>query len=82
MPDDTQITSRIEKLELESEALRHNQARAAEHSSTDAQRLDVIRIEVDRLWDLLRQRRAPRSAGRNPNDANERSSVTVEGYWQ
>jgi Protein of unknown function (DUF2630) len=43
-------------------------------------RLEEVRIELDRLWDLLRQRRARREAGLDPDDASERDAGTVEGY--
>jgi predicted nuclease with TOPRIM domain len=43
-------------------------------------RLEEVRIELDRLWDLLRQRRARREAGLDPADASERDARTVEGY--
>jgi hypothetical protein len=32
------------------------------------------------LWDYLRQRRALRDAGRNPDDAQPRDARTVERY--
>jgi len=37
---------------------------------------------ADQLWDLLRQRRARRNAGLDPDDASERDPKTVEGYRQ
>jgi hypothetical protein len=43
-------------------------------------RLEVVRVELDRLWDLLRQRRARRSAGLDADDASERDAGTVENY--
>ena len=39
-----------------------------------------MKIELDRLWDLLRQRRARRDAGLDPAGASERDATTVEGY--
>jgi hypothetical protein len=44
------------------------------------QRLRAIKVELDRLWDLLRQRRALRRAGLDPESASERSADTVEHY--
>ncbi|HMD45295.1 MAG TPA: DUF2630 family protein [Acidimicrobiales bacterium] len=44
--------------------------------------LDRLEVTLDQLWDLLRQRRALRAAGRDPDDAHERSGDTVERYWQ
>jgi hypothetical protein len=43
-------------------------------------RLRAIKVELDRLWDLLRQRRALRRAGLDPEAASERSADTVEHY--
>jgi hypothetical protein len=83
MPSDEQISAQIERLEHERESLfkreasEDNPARAA-----DADRLEAIRVDLDRLWDLLRQRRALRDAGQNPDLANERAAETVERYWQ
>ena len=48
--------------------------------SQDAGRLAEIKVELDQLWDLLRQRRALRDAGRNPDDARMRDAGTVERY--
>jgi hypothetical protein len=45
-------------------------------------RLDQVRLELDRYWDLLRQRRARRAAGEDPDGASPRDSDTVEHYLQ
>lgn len=45
-------------------------------------RLNKIKVELDQCWDLLRQRRALRNAGQNPDDAKTRDSDTVENYKQ
>lgn len=54
------------------------------HSATDADRdrLRQVRVELDRYWDLLRQRRAERAAGRDPDEASLRDAGTVEDYEQ
>jgi uncharacterized protein DUF2630 len=51
---------------------------------TDKQRARLHDVEVglDVCWDLLRQRRALRKAGRDPSEATSRSEGTVEGYQQ
>lgn len=41
-----------------------------------------IRLELDQCWDLLRQRRALRDIGRNPNEAQVRPPEVVEKYEQ
>ncbi|NYE96314.1 hypothetical protein FHU41_002564 [Psychromicrobium silvestre] len=47
-----------------------------------ASELRNIEVQLDRFWDLLRQRRARIDAGENPNEAELRSSSEVEGYRQ
>jgi hypothetical protein len=41
-----------------------------------------LEVQLDQLWDLLRQRRARRHAGLDPDDAETRDPSTVEGYRQ
>ena len=45
-------------------------------------RLEQVSIELDRCWDLLRQRRARRAAGQDPDEAEARPADTVERYLQ
>ena len=57
--------------------------RLYEHGAIDDKaraRARSIEIELDQCWDLLRQRRAKREFGKNPDDAQVRSPGTVEGY--
>jgi hypothetical protein len=49
-------------------------------SDEEKQQLNQINVELDRCWDLLRQRRALREFGRNPDDAEARPARTVENY--
>ena len=51
-----------------------------ERVAADAERLEAVRIELDRLWDYLRQRRALRDAGQDPDGAQMRDAGTVERY--
>jgi uncharacterized protein DUF2630 len=81
--DDAQIEARIDALEQEEQRVRkHEEASAgqADIVGEDAGRLAAIKVELDQLWDLLRQRRALRDAGRNPDDARMRDADTVERY--
>ena len=48
--------------------------------AADAERLEEVRVCLDRLWDYLRQRRALRDAGRDPDEAELRDARTVERY--
>jgi Protein of unknown function (DUF2630) len=45
-------------------------------------RLRDLEVRLDQLWDLLRQRRARRHAGQNPDEAQPRSPEVVEHYQQ
>lgn len=82
MPSDEQIENQIEALESERETLRQREGGTDPTLDQDAARLEEIRVDLDRLWDFLRQRRALRSAGEDPDLATERSAEMVERYWQ
>ena len=41
-----------------------------------------VEVELDQCWDLLRQRRALREAGRDPDAADARRPEVVENYEQ
>jgi hypothetical protein len=53
-----------------------------EAGEAERRRLAEVKIALDQCWDLLRQRRALRNAGLDPDAAEERPSDVVEGYWQ
>ena len=48
----------------------------------DRHRLAQVQVELDQCWDLLRQRRALRAAGQDPDLAQVRSAQVVENYEQ
>jgi hypothetical protein len=82
---DESITARIEGLVAEEHDLRsREQSDAANPDAFEADkaRLRAVEVELDRCWDLLRQRRAFRDAGINPDDAQVRDADTVEHYRQ
>lgn len=56
----------------------------SDRTATDDDRRRMVEIEheLDRCWDLLRQRRARRSAGQDPEQATLRSESTVAKYRQ
>ena len=84
MSDET-ISDRIERLVAEEHDLRSQEQTQRDDEAalaTDRARLDEVAVELDRCWDLLRQRRALRSAGADPDDATTRDATTVEGYQQ
>lgn len=49
-------------------------------SDAERERLGKINVELDRCWDLLRQRRALRELGRSPDEAEVRPASIVENY--
>jgi hypothetical protein len=51
-------------------------------SGDDQTRLDRIQVELDQCWDLLRQRRARREYGQDPDGAKVRPASVVERYEQ
>jgi hypothetical protein len=51
-------------------------------SEDDRRRLDRIKVELDRYWDLLRRRRAAASTGADPDNVELRPEGTVENYLQ
>ena len=79
--DDQTILQRIE--ELSSEELELEEEHASEVLNKERMaRLRSIETELDQCWDLLRQRRARRSAGLDPDDAAVRAETVVEHYLQ
>lgn len=49
-------------------------------ADADRARLAEVAVELDQCWDLLRQRRALREFGRDPETAQVRPPNTVEKY--
>ena len=82
---DESIADRIERLVGEEHELRHREqadSKNEERLEADQERLRAVEVELDRCWDLLRQRRALRDAGGDPDEAHVRDADTVERYWQ
>jgi uncharacterized protein DUF2630 len=46
------------------------------------ERLEAVRVKLDQCWDLLRQRRALREFGNDPDQAKVRPPGVVENYKQ
>ncbi len=79
--DDAQIRQHIEELVAEEHRLWDDEA-AGGSSAEDSVRLARVKVTLDELWDLLRQRRALRTAGQDPDAAELRDGRTVEQYEQ
>jgi len=78
---DAQIHQSIEKLVAEEHELWEKEASGVA-TEVDRQRLESIGIALDQSWDYLRQRRALREAGRDPDAADVRAPDVVESYDQ
>lgn len=79
--DDQQVLNRINELVAEEEALLHRHEGEGLDDDEHA-RLDELRVQLDKTYDYLRQRRALRHSGENPDDASMRDGGTVEEYEQ
>jgi hypothetical protein len=79
--DDGTILQQIEKLSNEEQELEesHN---GKPLSQDHRERLRAVEVELDQAYDLLRQRRARRTAGQDPNQASVRTEGVVENYLQ
>jgi hypothetical protein len=79
--DDADILARIHALVDEEHQL--EESHVGEGLTVDEQsRLQEVEVALDQCWDLLRQRRARRNAGLDPDEAEVRDEGTVEGYRQ
>jgi Protein of unknown function (DUF2630) len=79
--DDDQIHGHIEQLVAEEHKL-WSQESSGHGSEEDRRRLEEVKVSLDQCWDLLRQRRALREEGGNPDDAQVRGEDVVERYEQ
>jgi hypothetical protein len=78
---DPQIREHIEELVAEEHRLL-GQGDRRTMTPEDRKRLETVEVQLDQYWDLLRQRRARRDAGQDPNAAHLRAAETVEHYQQ
>jgi uncharacterized protein DUF2630 len=77
--DDQEVLNRIDELVQEEERLLH--AHEGDGlSSEDHARMEELKVQLDKAWDYLRQRRALRQYGENPDEASVRDGGTVEDY--
>jgi hypothetical protein len=79
--DDSQIHGTVEQLVAEEHELWEREA-AGNATEDDRRRLRELKVSLDQCWDLLRQRRARREAGRDPDEAGVRRPEVVERYEQ
>jgi hypothetical protein len=79
--DDQQVLEHIDKLVQEEEQLLHRHEGEGLDDDEHA-RLQELQVQLDKAWDYLRQRRALRHSGENPEAASVRDGGTVEDYEQ
>lgn len=79
--DDQQVLERINQLVEEEEQLLHRHEGEGLDDDEHA-RLEELKLQLDKAWDYLRQRRAKEQYGEDPDDANARDGGTVEEYEQ
>jgi len=79
--DEGQVHARIETLVGEEHELWQREA-VGEATDADRARLAEIKVSLDQCWDLLRRRRALRSAGLPEDEAEPQPPEVVERYLQ
>lgn len=77
--DDQKVIDQINALAHEERQLLDRKSKGTA-TSDDVARLKRLEVSLDQCWDLLRQRRALREYGRNPDEATLRDEKTVENY--
>jgi Protein of unknown function (DUF2630) len=79
---DGDIFGRINALSDEEEQLWEHAGDGHGLTAEEHERLEAIKVELDRCYDLLHQREARRAVGLDPRDAEARSADVVERYQQ
>ena len=79
--NDDELHQRIDELVAEEHQLERGHVGRA-LSGAERERMAQLGVQMDRYWDLLRQRDARRRAGLDPDGAEQRSADVVEGYRQ
>jgi hypothetical protein len=79
---DLDIFKVINDLSSEEERLYASASDGSGLSEADRERLEAIKVELDRCYDLLHQRQGRADAGQDPDTAQVRSAKIVEGYEQ
>jgi len=80
--NDDDILSKVAALVEREHQLRERRSGGSLDESTERDELRAAEVELDQCWDLLRQRRAKRDYGKDPDEAAARTTSVVEGYWQ
>lgn len=79
---DEGVLNRIEELVAEEHRLLHEGDEKQGLDPAQHERLQEVQVALDQAWDLLRQRRARRRAGLDPDEADPRDPDTIHRYLQ
>jgi hypothetical protein len=82
MANDSGIHENISALVAEEKRLRGLREAGEIEADEEVARLRDLEVQLDRCWDLLRQRDALRTSGGDPDQAAVRPASEVEGYLQ
>lgn len=80
--NDEEVIKRIGKLVEEEHALERTLTSGEGATDESSARLRELEVALDQCWDLLRQRRARRDSGADPDEAAVREADVVERYQQ
>lgn len=80
MASDQDILNQVNDLVAEERDLRDKLQHHEIDETEEHARLKALEVQLDQCWDLLRQRRALRSSGGDPDAASVRPEGEVEGY--
>jgi hypothetical protein len=79
---DDDLTARINALAAEEHELYERAGSGGDRDPADRERLAQVRLELEQLWDLRRQREARAAAGKDPDEAQPRDPAAVRNYLQ
>ncbi len=80
MADDTQVLEAIRRLVDEERDLRTRDPDGLD--ALERKRMEEVEAALDQCWDYLRQRRAARDHGRDPDQVRPRPPEVVDRYLQ
>ncbi|MHB8681554.1 MAG: DUF2630 family protein [Acidimicrobiales bacterium] len=80
--EDTELIAGIDALVAEEHELEAKAGGGEALTADELARLAQLEVRLDQCWDLLRQRRALRHAGKDPDEATTRPADVVEKYAQ
>lgn len=79
---DNEVLANINELVKEEHELLERSEQEHGLSADERERLEALSVRLDQCWDLLRQRRALREYGQDPDGARVRDPKIVERYLQ